>query len=130
MQATELLHEHVAPFDHALHEVDARKLRAAFAELVDQALGPLTAAHLDLDDVLLEHYAVLCDTADSPPSLRTIELTTLADHPIWIAAYNRVRQADGAPPCRPESTRFQQIRLKVMRENVSPLPDFRVQSGQ
>jgi len=127
MQPTKLLHESSAAFDFAITDVDAKKLRTAFAELVDQSLSPLNTARLDLDDVLLEHHAKLHDTRDQPQSALSVELITLSDRDVWIKSYDRAREAAGMSPCDPESTRFQSIQLKILREIDNPVPDFSVQ---
>jgi len=128
MVPTRLLHELSVKFDAPLTGVDLKSLRAAFAELVEQVLTLLTREKLDLDEVILEHAAVLRDTADAGAAL--VVLPTLNEPAGWTRAFDKCRRETlNLGPCSPESTRLDLLILRVRQELNSPLPDFRVADG-
>jgi hypothetical protein len=56
--------------------------------------------------VLLSHWADLRDGRDPSAAPLTVELPTLADRPLWVAAFDQARAAKGLPPCPAEHVRF------------------------
>ncbi|MCB9849276.1 MAG: hypothetical protein H6817_01075 [Phycisphaerales bacterium] len=126
MRDTRIFCERTRDLDALLSAVDARMLRAAFAELTERALPQMTEAHLDLDDVLLEHVAGFCDTSDGTARTFEIMLATLSDQHQWLHAFDEAREQAGLPRANPATTRMQTLRLRVHQEVTIPLPDFRV----
>ncbi|MEZ6082446.1 MAG: hypothetical protein R3E58_00460 [Phycisphaerae bacterium] len=64
--------ESAKPVLYSVNCLDASKIRADFADLMDQCANAVTMEHgLDLDDVLMERFAVACDVeaadGNSPP---------------------------------------------------------------
>jgi hypothetical protein len=126
MLEVDLIAELHAPFDHPAGAVDAKLLRSRFGRLTEQAIPTLNTHRLDLDDVLLSHWADLRDERDPSAAPLTVELPTLADRPLWVAAFDQARAAKGLPPCPAEHVRFAALRLRVLREKGGPVLDFSV----
>jgi hypothetical protein len=95
--------------------VEPRAVRAAFAELMDRCVPIVQARRLDIDDVVLERFAIMRDESDPDGRNWRVRLPFLASADDWLHAFDEIRRAAQAGPCSPRGPAFVELGVLVQR---------------
>ncbi len=122
---TRILHQALSDFRTPVKDIDLSGLQAAFAALMDQCANAVTLQHgLDMDDVILERYALVVlnppvgPNADVVGENLEVAIPFLADRDRLIAA---IQTRHNVAPTVLEGLEIQHIGIRAILETASPL---------
>jgi hypothetical protein len=112
------------PIRQPLCDIDEATIRRTLAAQMDECAAVLHHWRLDLDDVLLEPYAVVRHFTATEPATMTIPLARPSDRDGWLTAINGQRAAEGNPSVGPSQVELIAVRTRVVEEVNTPLRGF------
>ncbi len=107
---------------YPVSQLDVARFRADFADLMDECANAVTMEHgLDLDDVLMERFAVVVDLDAGESDSFEVPIPFLTNQSGVIQSIQNCQAAEGADRPTPERLEIRKLVVRVFLESGSPL---------